>query len=135
MSKRKAKDIALGDFEKGGTVGTTCTLRIIIIPVNILFGEGNGNLLSSILAWEIPWTEELGRLYSPWGPKRVGHNLETKQQQTFFFFLCFVNFCSTWSTYKIVIIIFLIFILSWNFCVKGTITTQHSSVASYLAND
>ena len=45
MSKRKAKDIALGDFEKGGTVGTTCTLRIIIIPVNILFGEGNGNLL------------------------------------------------------------------------------------------
>ena len=45
MSKRKAKDITLGDFEKGGTVGTTCTLRIIIIPVNILFGEGNGNLL------------------------------------------------------------------------------------------
>ena len=44
MSKKKAKDIALGDFEKGGTVGTTCILRIIIIPVNILFGEGNGNL-------------------------------------------------------------------------------------------
>ena len=22
---------------------------------------------SSILAWEIPWTEEPGRLYSPWG--------------------------------------------------------------------
>ena len=21
---------------------------------------------SSILAWKIPWTEELGRLYSPW---------------------------------------------------------------------
>ena len=24
---------------------------------------------SSILAWKIPWTEELGRLYSSWGPK------------------------------------------------------------------
>ena len=27
---------------------------------------------SSILAWEIPWTEEPGRLYSP-GGHRVGH--------------------------------------------------------------
>ena len=27
---------------------------------------------SSILAWEIPWTEEPGG-YSPWG-RRVGHN-------------------------------------------------------------
>ena len=25
--------------------------------------------LSSILAWRIPWTEEPGRLYSPWGCK------------------------------------------------------------------
>ena len=25
----------------------------------------------STLAWEIPWTEEPGRLYSPWGCKRV----------------------------------------------------------------
>ena len=24
---------------------------------------------SSILAWKIPWTEESGRLYSPWGHK------------------------------------------------------------------
>ena len=24
---------------------------------------------SSILAWRLPWTEELGRLYSPWGHK------------------------------------------------------------------
>ena len=24
---------------------------------------------SSILAWKIPWTEEPGRLYSPWGRK------------------------------------------------------------------
>ena len=32
---------------------------------------------SSILAWKIPWTEELG----PWGHRRVGQNLVTKQQQ------------------------------------------------------
>ena len=31
---------------------------------------------SSILAWEIPWTEET--VYSPWGHKRVRHNLVTK---------------------------------------------------------
>ena len=28
---------------------------------------------SSILAWRIPWTEELVG-YSPWGQKRVGHD-------------------------------------------------------------
>ena len=33
---------------------------------------------SSILAWEIPWTEEPGRLYSM-GLQRVGHNLATQQ--------------------------------------------------------
>ena len=30
---------------------------------------------SSILAWEIPWTEG----YRPWSCKRVGYNLVTKQ--------------------------------------------------------
>ena len=35
---------------------------------------------SNILAWEIPWTEEPGRLQSM-GRKRAGHNLATKQQQ------------------------------------------------------
>ena len=41
--------------------------------------EGNGNH-SSMLAWEIPRTEEPGR---PWsiGLKRVEHDLATKQQQ------------------------------------------------------
>ena len=29
---------------------------------------------SRILAWEIPWTEEPGGLYSPWGCKRVRHD-------------------------------------------------------------
>ena len=36
---------------------------------------------SSILARVIPWTEDPGS-YSPWGRKRVGHNLVTKQQHT-----------------------------------------------------
>ena len=34
---------------------------------------------SSILVWEILWTEKPGELYSPWGHKRVGHNFVTKQ--------------------------------------------------------
>ena len=36
---------------------------------------------SSVLAWRIPWTEEPGGLYCPWGHKRVGHNSVAKQQQ------------------------------------------------------
>ena len=35
---------------------------------------------SSILAWEIPWTEEPGGLQSM-GSQRVGYDLATKQQQ------------------------------------------------------
>ena len=35
---------------------------------------------SSILAWEIPWTEEPGGLH-PWGGKRVRHDFMTEQQQ------------------------------------------------------
>ena len=35
---------------------------------------------SSLLAWEIPWTEEPGGLQSM-GSQRVRHNLATKQQQ------------------------------------------------------
>ena len=35
---------------------------------------------SSTLAWRIPWTEEPGGLQSV-GSQRVGHELETKQQQ------------------------------------------------------
>ena len=45
-------------------------------------GEGNGNPLQ-ILACEIPLTENPGRLHSPWGRKRVRHNLVTKQQQQY----------------------------------------------------
>ena len=42
-------------------------------------GVGNGNP-SSILAWEIPWTEEPGRP-QPWGRKSIGHDLATKHKQ------------------------------------------------------
>ena len=35
---------------------------------------------SSILARRIPWTKGLEG-YSPWGLKRVGHNIVTEQQQ------------------------------------------------------
>ena len=35
---------------------------------------------SSILAWEIPWTEEPGGLQTI-GSQRVGHDLATKQEQ------------------------------------------------------
>ena len=50
---------------------------------------------SSILALEIPWTEEPGGLYSPWGRKRVRHTRATKPpphnlcQSAFGFSLCF----------------------------------------------
>ena len=37
---------------------------------------------SSILAWEIPWTEDPG---SPWGHKRVGHNLAIKHTHIILF--------------------------------------------------
>ena len=36
--------------------------------------------LSSVVAWEIPWTEEPGGLQSM-GSKKTGHDLVTKQQQ------------------------------------------------------
>ena len=32
---------------------------------------------SNTLAWKIPWTEEPGRLYSPWVRKESGHDWAT----------------------------------------------------------
>ena len=43
-------------------------------------GKGNGNL-SSILAWEIPWTEEPGGLQSM-GSQRVRHDAHDAQEHT-----------------------------------------------------
>ena len=52
---------------------------------------------SSVLAWEIPWTEEPGRLQSM-RSQRVGHDLATKQQQILWLYpfpttcqLCSIN--------------------------------------------
>ena len=42
--------------------------------------EGEMATHSSTLAWEIPWTEESGGLYSM-GLQNVRHDLPTKQQQ------------------------------------------------------
>ena len=42
---------------------------------------------SSILAWEIPWTEEPGVLQSM-GLQRVGHDLATEQQQQLEYLVC-----------------------------------------------
>ena len=40
-------------------------------------GEGNGNPLQDCCLGNL-WIEEPGRLYSPWGCKRVRYNLATK---------------------------------------------------------
>ena len=45
---------------------------------------------SSILAWEIPWTEEPGGLLSL-GSQRVGYNLVTEQQCFFVLFFFYTN--------------------------------------------
>ena len=37
---------------------------------------------SSILAWEIPWTEEPGRFLCPWGCKRAGHDWACTHRHT-----------------------------------------------------
>ena len=39
----------------------------------------------STLAWQIPWTEKPGGLYSPWGHQRVGHDWVTKRAHTHIF--------------------------------------------------
>ena len=41
---------------------------------------------SSIVAWEIPGTGKPGG-YCPWGHKRVGDNLVTKQQQQYKYYI------------------------------------------------
>ena len=58
--------------DNAGVVGSI--LRLGRFP-----GEGNGNL-SSILAWEIPWTEEPAGLQSRVS-QRLWRNLVTKQQE------------------------------------------------------
>ena len=38
---------------------------------------------SSILAWEIPWTEEPGRLHTPRGGKELDRTEQTRTQPSF----------------------------------------------------
>ena len=53
--------------------------QLCIMSLTTIYGEGNGNH-SRILAWEIPWMEEPGRLQSI-ELQRVGYDWETKEQQ------------------------------------------------------
>ena len=46
-------------------------------------GGGNGNLHSSILAWEVPWTGEPGGLQSM-GSQKVRHNRVTELNWTYY---------------------------------------------------
>ena len=45
-------------------------------------GVGDGNLLSSILAWRIPWTEEPGGLHTVHGVAKSQTQLSTYTQNT-----------------------------------------------------
>ena len=45
-------------------------------------GEGNGNPVQYILAWRIPWTQELGRLQAM-GSQRVRHDQSDLAHSTF----------------------------------------------------
>ena len=56
----------------------------------------------SILAWEIPWTEEPGRLQSM-GLQRVRHDLVTEQRQLIIYHhgLCFCNLQSAFPSTRI----------------------------------
>ena len=54
---------------------------------------------SSILAWDIPWTEEPGGLQSM-GSQRAGHDLVTKQQEIIFHFLNLNSDLFSWTKSK-----------------------------------
>ena len=65
-------------------------------------------LVGSILAWRIPWTEEIGRLQSM-GLQRFGHNWTTNTQQLSMVFLKVAKgyVCSSNDTYLKFIFLFL----------------------------
>ena len=52
---------------------------------------------SSGVAWRIPWTEETGGLYSPWGHQRAGHDLVTIQTTHSFWQELLSQFCVPWG--------------------------------------
>ena len=88
---------------------------------------------SSILAWEIQWTEEPCRLYSPWGHKsQVQLRDYTTKPQIFFFFKS--KFCSFLHIHLIHILLDSYLSISFFFFLvliyKTTIIEMFSSVSS-----
>ena len=80
FSRRHAQMWEL-DHKEGWALKNWCFLIVVVVR-----SLGREDLLekkmvthSSILAWEIPWTEEPGKPQST-RSQRVGHNLATKQQ-------------------------------------------------------
>ena len=55
---------------------------------------------SSILAWEIPWTEDPGGLQTT-GLQWVGHDLATKHQQQYIKIWCRNIILYTWKLYNV----------------------------------
>ena len=53
---------------------------------------------SSILAWEIPWTEELGRLYTPRGRQRVWQWLNNKWKKSIWEGDILVGLLTVWGS-------------------------------------
>ena len=59
---------------------------------------------SSILAWEIPWTEDPGRLgYSPWDLKQSDTTYQLKQQQSTCHIVLHLQGLCTWEQEHILI--------------------------------
>ena len=71
--------------------------------------EKETTIHSSIIAWEIPWTEEPGRLLSM-GPHIVEYDRSTNTDISFFFF-----FCSLFFNYLFIYLFFYFTMLYW-FC-------------------
>ena len=46
---------------------------------------------SSMLAWEIPWTEKPGGLYSPWGHKESDTTEATEHSRNYYYQLHFTG--------------------------------------------
>ena len=84
---------------------------------------------TSTLAWEIPWTQEPGGLYSPWGHKRIRHDLATKQQQQhkLFGILHFNPHITRCAYYRILYASFMIIHAS----LKYNFTTDFHSIFPY----
>ena len=81
------KKIGLSKWCRGKESACQCRRHKICVPSlswKDARGEGNSNRFS-ILAWTTPWTEEPGRLYSPWGGKEsdMTEHIHTDQYMKF----------------------------------------------------